>query len=80
MLNYGESNVPFERAESCLCLHFVRIYRKNVLLQFWTIFYEQQHLFDFASSEVSGCDPQSADTSPGGPREPPKPRAAVPPT
>lgn len=51
-----------------------------MLLQFWTIFYEQQHLFDFASSEVSGCDPQSADTSPGGPREPPKPRAAVPPT
>lgn len=37
-------------------------------------------MFDFASSEVSGCDPQSADTSPGGPREPPKPRAAVPPT
>lgn len=47
---------------------------------FELFFYEQQHLFDFASSEVSGCDPQSADTSPRGPREPPKPRAAVPPT
>lgn len=80
MLNYGESYVPFERAESCLCLHFVGIISKKCAFTILTIFYEQQHLFDFASSEVSGCDPQSSDTSPGGPREPPKPRAAVPPT
>lgn len=68
------------REQNPVCVYILLEYIEKCAFTILTIFYEQQHLFDFASSEVSGCDPQSADTSPGGPREPPKPRAAVPPT
>lgn len=69
------------REQNPVCVYILLEYiKKMCFYNFELFFYEQQHLFDFASSEVSGCDPQSADTSPGGPREPPKPRAAVPPT
>lgn len=52
------------REQNPVCVYILLEYIEKCAFTILTIFYEQQHLFDFASSEVSGCDPQSADTSP----------------